>query len=173
MLTSALLIAQLAAPAAGLQQTVAATQTPLVKPDGLPTVFLTDLRGVEHRGVLTRVDPAEVVLLGSEGERVFTRGDIVQIEKRGDSLKNGALIGALVGGVGAVFAVGLADCPGTEQDGCPGARAAMALLTTGIYTAIGVGIDAGIQGRTLIYRAPGLSLSVRPSGAGAAVTIRW
>lgn len=174
MLTSALLIAQLAASAAPAQTAAAAAaQTPLVKPEGLPTVFLTDLRGVEHRGTLMRVEPAEVVLLGLAGERVFKRSEIAQIEKRGDSLKNGALIGAAVGVLGGLLAAGISDCPGVQQDGCAGARFGLALVTTGLYTAIGTGIDAAITGRTLIYRAPTLTVAVRPSGGSAGISIRW
>jgi hypothetical protein len=69
----------------------------MVKAEGLRTVFLTDLQGAEHRGRLIRVAPEEVVLLGTAGERTFTRSEIALIETRGDSLKNGALIGASVG----------------------------------------------------------------------------
>jgi hypothetical protein len=174
MLSSALLIVQLAAPAGQAQaQTPQVAEAPLVKPEGLPTVFLTDRQGVEHRGKLIRVEPGEVVLLGDTGQRVFERSEIAKIEKRGDSLKNGALIGAAVGVLAAVSLAGLSDCPGMEQDGCPGARVAMSLITVGVYTAIGVGIDAAIQGRTLIYRAPGLTVSAGPSRASAGINIRW
>ena len=148
-------------------------QPPLIKPEGLPTVYLTDLRGIEHRGQLMRVDPAEVVLLGEKGERIFKRSEIVQIEKRGDSLKNGALIGAAIGILGGLGAAGLSDCPGAHQDGCGGARAAMFVTMVGVYTAIGTGIDAAIKGRTVIYRAPAVSLTLRPSAVSGGLTIRW
>lgn len=175
MLTSTLLIAQLAGAAAppAQTQTSPAAEAPMVKPDGLPTVWLTDARGVEHRGRLVRVEPAGVVLLGTDGERAFTRSDIVQIEKRGDSIRNGALIGAAIGALGGLFAIGLSDCPGLQQNGCGGARVTLALTSVAAYTAIGAGIDAAVQGRTLIYRAPSLTLSVRPSGASAGISIRW
>jgi len=156
---------------APVQTPVAAA--PLIKAEGLPTVYLTDLRGAEYRGQLVRVDPAEVVLLGEKGERIFKRSDIVQIEKRGDSLKNGAIIGAAIGLLGGVGALAVSDCPGYQQNSCGGARAAYFLTAMGVYTLIGTGIDAAIQGRTVIYRAPRVTLTLRPSGASAGLTLRW
>lgn len=48
----------------------------------------------------------------------------------------------------------------------------MPVAFVGIYTAIGTGIDAAIQGRTVIYRAPRVTLTLRPSGVAAGVTLR-
>ena len=146
---------------------------PVMKIEGLPTVYLTDLRGIEYRGQLLRMDPAEVVLSGEKGERIFKRSDIVQIEKRGDSLKNGTLIGAAIGLLAGVGALSAADCPGDQQDSCTGARAAFFVTAVGIYTLIGTGIDAAIQGRTIIYRAPRVTVRLGPAGAAAGLTLRW
>jgi hypothetical protein len=173
MLLSTLLALQIAGSAPPQTAEPPAPQPPLIKPEGLPTVFLTDLRGIEYRGQLLRVDPAEVVLLGERGERTFKRSEIVQIEKRGDSLKNGALIGAAIGVTGGLFVGGFSDCQGNQQDGCAGMRVAMLLTSVGLYTAVGMGIDAAIKGRTIIYRAPAVTLTIRPSGASAGLTLRW
>lgn len=148
----------------------------MIRAEGLPAVFLTDTSGTEHRGRLIRVEPAEVVLLGASGERTFRREEIALIEKRGDPLVNGALIGAAVGVLGGLFTMGIADCPGGGSGGCPGARAAGFLAAVGIYTAVGAGIDAAIQGRTVLYRAyPTGRLAIYGGRGKAAIgfTLRW
>lgn len=176
-LVGLLLAAVVAAPASA--QTQAQTQppaeAPMIKTEGLPTVFLTDRQGAEHRGRLIRVEPAEVVLLGPSGERTFKREEIAVIETQGDSLKNGALIGAAVGALGGLFASGFADCPDAE-DSCAGSRVAFFAVSTGIYTAIGVGIDALIQGRKVLYRAhPNVALAVhaRPTRLAIGLNFKW
>lgn len=166
-----LLAAMSAGPAAAQTQTAPA-RPPMINAEGLPTVFLTDLQGVEHRGKLVQVAPEQVVLRVDAGERTFKRDEIVRIEKRGDSLKNGALIGAAVGALAGFFSAGLADCPGA-RDSCGGSRVAFFALAVGTYTAIGTGIDAAIKGRTLLYRAPTATVAATRGGAAIAVTIRW
>lgn len=171
-LLSTLLLVSLAVPAVAQNQ---AAPPPMVKTDGLPTVFLTDLQGAEHRGQLIRVAPDEVVLLGAKGERTFRRSEITLIEKRGDSLKNGALIGASVGALGGLFAAGFSDCP-MGRESCGGARVGFFTLSLATYIAIGVGIDALIKGRTVLYRAygrPTLALAVQPGKAALGFNVRW
>lgn len=152
------------------------TPSPLIAPSSLPKVVLTDLRGAEHHGRLLRVEPAEVTLVGVDGERIFKRHEIVQIEKRGDSLRNGAIIGATVGVAAGLLAAGISDCPGVRQDGCAGSRVAMFVTSTAFYTVVGVGIDALVQGRTVLYRAHpkvDLSLHAQPGRAGVGLTFKW
>ncbi|HEX6323084.1 MAG TPA: hypothetical protein VFZ36_05110 [Vicinamibacterales bacterium] len=171
-LLSTLLLVSLAAPAAA--QTPAAPP-PMVKADGLPTVFLTDLQGAVHRGQLIRVAPDEVVLLGAGGERTFTRSEIALIETRGDSLKNGALIGASVGVLTGFLAAGISDCS-YGADSCGGQRIGMFATSVALYTLIGVGIDALVKGRTVLYRAygkPTVSLAVQPGKAAIGINVRW
>lgn len=171
-LLATLLLVALAVPAAA-QSPV--PPPPMVRADGLPTVFLTDLQGAEHRGQLIRLAPDEVVLLGRDGERTFRRNEITLIEKRGDSLKNGALIGASIGALGGFFAAGFSDCPAPKQS-CGGERAAFFALSVATYTAIGVGIDALIKGRTVLYRAygkPTVALAVQPGKAAIGLNLRW
>lgn len=146
----------------------------MVKPDGLPTVFLTDLQGAEHRGQLIRVAADEVVLLGLNGERTFKRQDITLIEKRGDSLKNGALIGAAVGVLGGIGLLSI-DC-GPSGGSCAGEKMAFFTVAIATYTAIGVGIDALISGRTVLYRAygkPTVALAVQPGKIAVGFNVRW
>lgn len=176
ILLSAVLVAGLAGPALAQTQSPPPPPAPMIAAEGLPSVFLTDTRGLEHRGRLLRVEPAEVVLLGEAGERTFKREEIALIEKRGDPLKNGALIGAAIGALGGLFAMGLADCPDGSGEGCAGTRAAGFLVSVGLYTAVGAGIDAAIKGRTVLYRAhPAnrVAIAAGPGTVAVRFNLRW
>lgn len=144
----------------------------------LSTVYVLDDTGVEASGRLLRLDPDSLVLLVGDTEHQFDAARVRRIEKRGDSLRNGAVIGAVVGAAMGLIAAGISDCPGADPGGsCPGARAAGFLLSTGVYAAVGTGIDALVVGRTTLYEAPAASLrSARmPHRGRAAVSmaVRW
>ena len=121
------------------------------------TVFVRDDTGVETAGMLLRVDPDSLVLRVGDTERRFDAARVTRIEKRGDSLRNGAVIGAIVGAAVGLLSASIADCPGDGGGRCPGFRAAAFLGSTGIYAAIGTGIDALVVGRTTLYEAPAAS----------------
>jgi len=122
------------------------------------TVYVLDDTGVETSGRLLRLDPDSLVLLVGDTERRFEAARVRRIEKRGDSLRNGAVIGAVVGAALGLLGTSLADCPGSDPSGsCPGFRAAGALLSAGFYSAVGTGIDALVVGRTTWYEAPAAS----------------
>lgn len=128
---------------------------PGLVPSGLPTVYVLDDAGVETSGTLLRLNPDSLVLLVSGAERRFEAARVRRIQKRGDSLRNGALIGAIVGVVMGLVVAAISDCPGDDPGGsCPGTRAATFLFSTGAYAAMGAGLDALIPGRTTLYEAP-------------------
>ena len=128
---------------------------PGLDPARLPTVFVLDDTGLETQGKLLRLDADALVILVGGVERRFEAGNVKRIEKR-DSIRNGAIIGAVVGTALGLISGGVADCPGDDPGGsCPGARAGLVLISTGVYAAIGTGIDALIHGRTTIYEASG------------------
>ena len=142
------------------QATFGGVQTP-----GLPTVFVTDRSGQEIKGTLQRLTESEIAIVVNGTTRTFTPDEVSTIERKGDSLKNGALIGLAFGAVSGLLTVGISDCPAGNSS-CPTERVAMMLLSTGVYTAIGTAIDAAIPGRTRIWPqkpgkagAPVLSLS--------------
>ena len=144
----------------------------------LPTVYVRDDTGVEASGRLLRLDPDSLVLLVGDTERRFDAARVRRIEKRGDSLRNGAVIGAIVGAAMGLVAAGISDCPGNDPGGsCPGARAAGVMLSTGAYAAIGTGIDALVVGRTTLYEAPAPSPgTIRMPHRGRAafsIALRW
>lgn len=145
---------------------------------GSSTVYVLDDTGVETSGRLLRLDPDSLVLLVDGVERRFEAARVTRIEKRGDSLRNGAVIGAIVGVAVGVLAAGMADCPGDDPSGsCPGVRAAGVMVSTGFYAAVGAGIDALVVGRTTLYEAPPASpraARMPPRGRVALnMTFRW
>jgi hypothetical protein len=174
--------------AAGLVPGVANAQDTAAKWPGLEssrlsTVYVLDVGGTETSGKLLRLNPDSLVVLVDGQERQFETARVARIQKRGDSLRNGAIIGAVVGVAMGIITAGISDCPGDRAGGgCPGSRAALFLVSTGVYSAIGTGIDALIPGRTTLYKAPKAPPTAERGGAapvplrrGAAlhVSVRW
>lgn len=135
----------------------------------LSTVFVLDEAGVETRGQLLRLDPDAIVVLVNGSERRFDTARVARVSKRGDSLKNGALIGLAVGIAEAVVAVATIKCTGSCDRGL---QAAWLTVNTGVYAAVGTAIDAAIQGRTVLYRAPAPQPAVQSRG-GPSVSVRF
>jgi hypothetical protein len=121
---------------------------------GMPTVYVEDRSGREVEGKLVSLTESALTIDIDGVGRTFAPAEVTKIDRRGDSLKNGALIGAAVG----LFTGLLGDCPraGTNNDskGCPGARVGYVLGGSAIWAGIGAGIDALIPGRTRLWPAP-------------------
>ena len=177
----ALLIATLVPSALCAQDTAASW--PGLASSGLSTVYVLDDTGVETSGKFLRLNPDALVLLVNGAERRFEAARVRRIQQRGDSLRNGALIGAIVGVAIGIVTAGISDCPGSNAGGsCPGSRATLFVVSTGVYAAIGTGIDALIPGRTTLYEAPPVPPSparqgsVLPAHRGRAavnLSFRW
>lgn len=149
-----------------------------LNPGALSTVFVLDDRGAQTKGKLLRLDERSILVLVNGQERTFELASVLKVEKRGDSLKNGTIIGATVGLILGALTGGLADCK--QSDGhfgsCgAGGRVGIALVSAGLYAAVGAGIDAAIPGRTTLYQKPVMSSGLAASRAGASVgfTLRW
>ena len=121
----------------------------------LPIGYVLDDQGVETTGKLLKLDRDGVVLVIDGAERRFDLARVKRVSRRGDSLKNGAIAGATFGMLMGILGGGLADCRNDSGYGPCGAggRIGMAVGSTAFYAAIGVGIDALIQGRTVLYQA--------------------
>jgi hypothetical protein len=166
----AILLAALSPRVASAQQT--ASSWPGLDSSRLSTVYVLDTAGAETSGKLLRLNPDSIVLLVGGAERQFETARVARIQKRGDSLRNGAIIGAVVGVAIGIITAGISDCPGDQPGGgCPGSRAALFLVSTGVYSAIGTGIDALIPGRTTLYEAP-KAPSAADHGGSAPVAFR-
>jgi hypothetical protein len=137
----------------------------------LSTVFVLDDAGVETRGQLLRLDPDAIVVLVNGSERRFDTRRVARVSKRGDSLKNGAVNGLIVGIGLSVLSIATVDC-GHASD-CRQAQAGASILSTGLYAAIGTAIDAAIQGRTVVYQAPTRTTPQSRGGASISVRLTW
>lgn len=150
----------------------------LVKPGD--TITVSDVTGRETRGRIEKLSSDVLILDTSAGPRQLGELDVAAItQRRSDSLKNGAIIGAAAGT--AYFVTILTILSGTSDGGGPIVPAAIVggVLTVGMGAAAGAGIDALISRRQVIYqKAPGRSrLGVSPlfgnGRRGAAVTVHF
>jgi hypothetical protein len=122
------------------------------------TIWVTDAQGREVKGSILSLDTGALTVEGGGG-RTFGAADVTTIKvRRGDSLRNGALIGLAVGG--GIAAAGCIAEKDYSDSFCP----AYILLYPAMGLGIGVGIDAMIPGKKFeAYRAPGPSGSARLS----------
>lgn len=129
-------------------------------------VYVLPDEGTEVSGRLLRIDAGALVLLVEGSERRFDQSRVRRVDKRGDRLTNGAIIGAGVGAVTGLLAALISDCPGKDSGGsCGGARAAGFAVSVGVYSALGVGIDALAVGRTTVYESTTTSSRLAPGHA--------
>jgi hypothetical protein len=171
MLPMTLVITALAVSARAPAQDVAMKG---LAPEGLPTVTVLDDRGVETRGRLISLDRDAVILLvGTEQRRVDT-ARVTRVSRRGDPVRNGTIAGAAFGMLVGLVGAGLSECSDDRGriSGCGAAtRAALVAGSTAFYTAIGAGLDALVEGETVIYQAPGGSGTAKRAAVG--FTLRW
>jgi broad specificity phosphatase PhoE len=146
------------------QETAVAAAAPLIKSHA--TIFVLDKQGAEHRGRFLRFDDQELVMLVGTDERRFRREVITRIDRRGDSLKNGAIVGAIVGASLGVLSGVLGGADAAQWIAAIG-------LNTGVYTAIGTGLDAAVQGRTPVYRDWPTAPVPQRRTAALAFSIKW
>jgi len=157
-----LIVLALAVPARA-QETVGAWTN--LRVDRLPTVYVLDESGRERSGTLLALDETSLVLLVDGRAERIEAAQVRRVARRGDSLKNGALIGMAVGVAMGLIAGGLAECVDDQGEirGCRAAtRLGLAGLSIAMYGAMGTGLDALRTGRTLLYEAP------RPAAARSA-----
>ena len=111
-------------------------------------------------GRIIELSKESVALLTPENQRVDIPVDrVLRIEAQGDSLKNGALIGAGVMGL-----LSLAACTNLSAGEC----ARIAPFQIALGAVIGTGIDALNGGRSVIYSRP-----ARVQTAGATTGIQF
>ena len=143
------------------------------------TIAVVDATGGKSQGRVWKVSHDALILGTATGPRQFLESDVTTIsQRRDDSLKNGAIIGAVAATALFVTAgVALHDSDG--GDVIVSGAIAWGVLFAGMGAAAGLGIDALITRRHLIYQKPASrnSVSVSPvfghGRRGAAVTIRF
>lgn len=108
-------------------------------------VRVTRHNGVKTTGQFRSLDADTVRLLVEDQEVVMARDTVARIERRGDSVLNGFIIGAVIGIPFA--ALGTGEVEGTAN------RAFAFIGGVGLYGLIGAGIDATHKGWTTVYKA--------------------
>ena len=108
-------------------------------------LVVTDRSGREITGSLARLSDSAVTLVANGVERDVALTDVGRIEKRGDSLKNGALIGAGVMAAPVLLWLG----SGCDR-GC-GTLIGAAVFNAGLGAFVGALIDRAHEGRTSLF----------------------
>jgi hypothetical protein len=134
----------------------------LVKPGDQIAVF--DVDGRETTGRIGTLSRDGLILVTRAGSRRFDAVEVAAIrQRRDDSLRNGAMIGAAAGA--AYFITGAALLHDSDGGGViVPAAIGWGVMFAGTGAAAGVGIDALISGKQLIYQKParGSRVSVAP-----------
>lgn len=142
-------------------------------------IAVFDVTGTRTEGRIGSLVNDKLTLLTSAGPRELSEADVTQIrQRRRDSLKNGALIGAASAGA---FFLAMATIVPTGDGGdvivSSAIRGAVTFIALG--AAAGAGIDALITRSQVIYRKPGPGPGVRitplfgRARQGAAITVRF
>jgi len=145
-------------------------------------VYVTDRTGQETHGQLVTFSESEITVktgaLPNQPAtlKTFTAAEVSLIERKGDSLKNGTIIGAVIGGLASALSVGEV-CAGNDDHGCAGRATAYMVFGAAFYAAVGAGIDALIPGRTRIWpgkpdRTSAMAFEISPRERRAFVGMR-
>jgi hypothetical protein len=111
-------------------------------------VYVRTSNGANVEGRFVRASSRDLVIAGTDGrETTLMAEQVVSVWKRGDSLRNGAVIGGLFGLAGGIF--GQSRCTDCSSEIAIGVG-----LGVPLWAGIGALIDRQHVGRTLIYRAP-------------------
>jgi hypothetical protein len=142
---------------------VLALAAPAAAQDTFKQVWVTQSSSGEVvHGRIVDLSPESLTILTADNRRVDMPLDrVLRIEARGDSLKNGAVIGALV--LGTVVALTCAEV----SDSGGGCITAVA-LDAGMGALIGAGLDALNGGRSTLYARPASA----PAGHAASVKFK-
>lgn len=112
----------------------------------LRTVFVTIDRGPEIHGSLLELGPETLAILVDGARTEFPLSSVRRVEREGDSLKNGAIIGAVV--LGAWCAAICGQGLNRSSQLFPAI-----VVNAGVGAVIGALFDADHKGRTRIYPA--------------------
>jgi hypothetical protein len=128
----------------------------LLKPGDF--VYVTTASGEKESGRITEIAPQRLTLNGIE----FGPEPQLLIERRGDSVKDGAFKGFLIG---AALTIGIAAANGTDMNDIPG----LVLYFAGPHAFWGAMVDWAHTGRTTVFRG----VSAEPEEAARHVLLEW
>jgi len=138
------------------------------------SVSVVDTGGARWRGLVVELTADQIVLGADSRDIALAAADVRRISACCDSLKSGALIGAISGGV-----VGFLGGYGFADNASVGGRAAdgavLAALFGGMFAGVGVGIDALIPGERVVYVAEGptVGIAADPVRRTLGVRVTW
>ena len=119
------------------------------------TVYLTDMTNNQIRGRLAWMDASMLRLTVNGTEREWPATAVWRLERRGDSVKDGARRGVLTGAVvgGVLGAIAGATWANSGSGSTPlGGALGLGMVGAGLGLGIGITIDAVVQGRTPVYQ---------------------
>jgi hypothetical protein len=119
------------------------------------TVYVIDNTGTEIRGRLKDISSTGLVLGVDGSDRRIDADTVRQVQRYGDSLWNGLLIGMAVATPGMLIADPTYDrCSSDPSRLCANSRVGQRIVAVGVSGAIGAAIDAAIRSRHQIYLSP-------------------
>jgi hypothetical protein len=141
------------------------------------TVYVTETTGTETKGKIVEVSATSLVLDVNGIQRRLDQGSVQDVQRRGDSVWNGLLIGAAVGASAMLLADPTYErCANDPQRLCANSHMGERVLAVGVMGAAGAGIDALIGHRRYVYvapdRSPHAAETPAVSAPGAGKTVR-
>ena len=119
------------------------------------TVYVTDTTGMETKGKVVEVSASALVLDVKGVHQRVDQGSVRHVQRQGDSLWNGLLIGVAVGASAMLMADPTYErCTNDAEKLCPHSQMGQRILAVGIMGAAGAGVDALISRRNDVYLAP-------------------
>ena len=141
---------------------VAAPGASAQSPPASEEVFVRMHDGVEMRGNLLSLGSGSLLLFVDGSRREIPVDAVDRIQRRGDRVTNGALIGAAIGA--SLWGITVAQHGGEMLPYAFGAAIG--------YGLVGAGVDAMISGRTTIYSRP-TSAATRAGGKRGGIALRF
>jgi hypothetical protein len=124
------------------------------------TITVRDSNGAETTGKLDSLTAHGLTIVSDGRPQEWGDGDVSRIfQRKQDSLANGALWG-LAGGAGAYGVLAAIVCSGGDCEEPDATVAAALAVYAGLGAAVGVGIDALITRRHMIYEQPSRSAAL-------------
>ena len=147
------------------QQTAAtfAELSKVVRPGHV--IFVQDEKGERTKGKITDLSDSSLRIItgGVSGRTLTFTADRVTRVSKVDSRLNGFLLGAIAGAVPGLWLGHQFNqlCKNESPDYCPGAYAYGGGLLGLVGGGIGYAIDGAIDGQRLVFRRPGITMSVK------------
>ena len=169
------LVVTLAASSAHAQQPAAAFPALATALHEGDSVVVRDQAGKTVRGTVAGVSASALRVQVDGVVREWTAPDLLEVHRRGDSLRNGMLWGLALGGGGAAILGGLTFtlCANEVGQHCPRAKALSILLPLAGGVGAGLAVDAARTGETLLYQRSAVTVAPAVAPRVYGVTAAW